>query len=83
MQSKLKCPKCNSNIYYYWGDVDCDTYRAYLVDESGHKTDETTISPRMDRVDEVENEEFWMCSNQECGKSWDKLAELKKELNLK
>ena len=80
MESKLKCPKCKSDIHFYIGDTDEDTYRAFFVDEKGDQTIETEILPRFDRVDEVKEEEWWHCSNGNCGKYWEDLNELFEEI---
>ena len=68
----ITCPECGSPIVYYWGDIDSDTYRAYNIDENADmiEEEEVDISPRMDRVDEVKDEFFYMCSNHDCGWDW-------------
>ena len=66
VESEIKCPECGKDIHFYWGDINNDTYRAYFVDSEGQRTEETKILPRMDRVDEVKDESFYMCSGGNC-----------------
>ena len=76
VESEIKCPECGKDIHFYWGDINNDTYRAYFVDSEGQKTEETKILPRMDRVDEVKDESFYMCSGGNCMTTWDDLDAL-------
>ena len=76
VESEIKCPECGKDIHFYWGDINNDTYRAYFVDSEGQRTEETKILPRMDRVDEVKDESFYMCSGGNCMTTWDDLDEL-------
>jgi len=82
MSSKVKCTLCSNDVHWYWGDINCDTYRAYDCDENGERTDETTILPRMDRVDRVEDESFYMCSNGSCMMVWQTEKEITELLSL-
>ena len=69
-QQALKCPKCgNRHIYFYQGVPARDTYYANEVDPyDGSPGEEVDICPRMDRVDEVRAETFYLCHD--CMSSW-------------
>ena len=78
MKNKIKCKECGSDIHLYIGDTDIDKYMAYSIDENGEMDCDTDILPRMDRVDEVYDEEFYMCSNGDCMKVYRDFEELLK-----
>jgi WD40 repeat protein len=66
----LKCPSCGKrHIYFYHGVPARDTYYAYEVDpDNGRPGDDVEICPRMDRVDEIRAETFYLCHD--CMSSW-------------
>ncbi len=70
MEPDLECPKCsNHHIYFDQGVPAHDTYYAYEVDpDDGSPGEEVEICPRMDRVDRVNAETFYLCHD--CMESW-------------
>jgi hypothetical protein len=74
--NNLLCHNCNSEIHYYWGDINSDTYRAYTIDKGGNRLDETEVLPSIDRADEIKDESYFMCSNGDCMWAWDTKEEM-------
>ncbi len=72
----LLCHNCSSEIHYYWGDINSDTYRAYTIDKDGNRLEETEVLPSIDRADEIKDESYFMCSNGDCMWAWDTKEEM-------
>lgn len=67
----MNCPSCSHDVHWYEGHLELDTYLAYSCDQNGSALEEVDILPRMDRVDEVLDEKFYMCSNGNCMMIWE------------
>ena len=67
----MSCPHCACDVHWYEGHPELDTYLAFSCDQEGSTIDEVELLPRMDRVDEVKDDRFYMCSNGNCMMVWE------------
>lgn len=71
-----KCPYCESDVHFYTGYSQLFRYEAQTIDNNGQCLDNVPILDRMDRVDEVFDETFYLCSNGECMYEWKTFSDL-------
>ena len=83
----MNCPSCSHDVHWYEGHPELDTYLAYSCDQNGSVIEEVELLSRMDRVDEVKDDRFYMCSNGDCMMVWEEENEitilLKYQKNMK
>ena len=72
----MNCPSCLHDVHWYEGHPELDTYLAYSCDQNGSALEEVELLPRMDRVDEVKDDRFYMCSNGDCMMVWEEENEI-------
>jgi hypothetical protein len=71
-----KCPYCESDVHFYTGYAQLYRYEAQSIDNKGQCIDEVQILDRMERVDEVFDETFYLCSNGQCMYEWKTFSDL-------